>query len=50
MVLSLRRRLVPAARGLEQIGRKPLNVTPLGAVFFILGFEEQTENRLKGVE
>ena len=28
-------RKVPAPRGLEQVGRKPLNVTPLGAVFFI---------------
>ena len=28
-------REVPPPRGFEQVGRKPLNVTPLGAVFYI---------------
>ena len=28
-------RKVPAPRGLEQVGRKPLNVTPLWALFYI---------------
>ena len=28
-------RKVPPPRGFEQVGRKPLNVTPLGAVFYI---------------
>ena len=33
-------RKIPAPRGLEQVGRKPLNVTPLGAVFL---FSTSTE-------
>jgi hypothetical protein len=28
-------RKIPTPRGLEQVGRKPLNVTPLGAALYI---------------